>query len=603
MSVKSGTLNLAAILLCVLIACSCEFEPTEKFNAQIPVPDEAPPIDTDLDFDSDTIHLYWSTSVKFHVDAGSHVISHVLYNIDNEWHSALFENGSYVLDLDLDEPGTYSLKVSIVLKTGTGSIADRLGAEGFEYNSKTWTVIYAPADIETNMTYHFGAEGLVIAWKKCQIPRFREYRLRELSTGCYFVQNDTSFLNVNYVGQESRYDLFVTDDDNNSYWWGTCNVPRNLPVLKLREVNKQLALTWNLTEFSDNASEFQVFINDQVTWWRLLGRVDNSDTILIPGNDEIPFGSLVQFSLYSVPKVFASIENNSLFRSYTGSSTFALPGPEFSNNMGLGCRGFFFRDYSSALNKVMLFRHSAENETTEAIMEYNSNIDISANEVFLLKSGSGIIELFDPETCSKIKSVDIKSQVPGYHDGLFPVVSDNGICIFSFTDTLYAYDVLNDYMASKKAIPYGSLRISPDGSLFTVSRSDSFFVYSLNSGSIELLASEKKDSPIYSYGQFDFIPDQPDKLYVREGNYIYIKSCSDLSTIRSFHFEGTFFNIDFCSGKVLVARSLYVWDIYDFNTGNIVQTITSGISTGAANYTLLTNNTIYYSRRRYYLND
>jgi hypothetical protein len=63
-----------------------------------------------------------------------------------------------------------------------------------------------------------------------------------------------------------------------------------------------------------------------------------------------------------------------------------------------------------------------------------------------------------------------------------------------------------------------------------------------------------------------------------------------------------FFNIDFVSGKILAAKNGSYWNICDFNTGNLLRTIRSGLGSGAPNYVVMTNNTIFYTGYKYFLN-
>ena len=312
------------ILLFILFTSSCEFEPTGKYVAPVTEPTEVPPLDIDLNITIDTIYMYWPISINFHVDAGTAKIADVLYYIDNVPLEASFENNTYTIRLKFNESGTHSFKISIITKTGSGSMADILGMEGFEYTSKTWTLIYDPVEVSKNMTYIYEDEGLRFSWKRCNYFGFKKYRLYERSTGYGYILTDTSFLNTNYVGQESDYDLFAVDNENNSYWWGSCSVTRNLPVLKFTEINKQLALIWNSTRYSQNIAEYQLWVDDGPAW-RLLSSLPNSDTMLILNTDDILYGKLVQFSLFCVPEKYGTIENSSLFKSFSGSYTFACP--------------------------------------------------------------------------------------------------------------------------------------------------------------------------------------------------------------------------------------------------------------------------------------
>ena len=541
-------------------------------------------------------------SVKLSLDAGAAKVRYVKYYLNSLEYVSTLENGFYTLSLNPPEPGTYIFKISIITETGTTSIADILGVEGFEYQSKEWTLIYTPIELNGNLSYRLRGDELVFTWKEFNGLGFKNYRLNELSTQNSFEISETTFTNTTYVGEQSYYDLYVVDNEYNQYLWGKCFVNKHLPELKLGEVNEQVALIWDEPVFKDNIAEFQLFIGDLAYNWTHLGTLPNTDTAFILATDAIPFGQARQFYLYCVPKTYVSLNNTSSFSSFIDYANVTLPGPEFEDNMGVGCSGFYFYKYSSTLKKNILYKYSIATGETELIMNYNYFSDFSPNEVYMVSAHDSIFDLYDLSTNTIVRSINVGLDGENYIS-FDPKISDNGICVFCTYNKYYAYDVQNDRLIATKNMLSGGVKISPDGSFFAVNREDSILIYKINLSSLDFLAGTKKSSSIYFYEDYGFCADKPANIYAHDGDTLYVKSCSDLSTIRSFFIGSWLYNIDFCTGKVLTARNARIWDIYDFNTGNLIQTITSGIGTGGTNYTLLTNNTLFFTGYRYFLNN
>jgi hypothetical protein len=108
----------------------------------------------------------------------------------------------------------------------------------------------------------------------------------------------------------------------------------------------------------------------------------------------------------------------------------------------------------------------------------------------------------------------------------------------------------------------------------------------------------KKSVGAYNYG---FFPDQDDIFYIYMSSYLSVRASQDFSILRNMNIGPYYFNIDFFSRKILTAKDGSNWNIYDLDTGVLLQTIKSGLGAGASNYTLLTHNIIFYPEYKFYL--
>lgn len=592
---------LFSILFCAFFIISCEYETTEIYNVDLTKPSDAPPLDINLNLMTDTVNFYWASHVNLTVSSTILKVKTVKFYLDNiEYYGNSIGNTHSIL-LSFSEPGIHKFKMTIITNSGSNSIADNVGVEGFIFNSREWTLIAKEAKINNNLTSQIKDNKLLLSWKEYDGNDFKSYRIRGAATGNSSDIKTAEYYYASYVGEEDHYRVYVIDNSNTEHLWGECYVNKSLPVLKLGSINNQIALTWNQSIFKDNISQYQVFRSDIYTNWTKIGTLSNNDTSIILNNTGNTFAQIMNFYLYCVPKGYTQLANTSLFSSFLQNVFTAIPGPRFDNNMGVTCSGFYFEDYSLESNKSILYKYSSSTDKVTAVMDYIWASTISPNAKYMLGPHDSIVDLYDLNTNTIVKSTNMKTIAKVFYPSMFPKISDNGICIFNSEDRLYVYDLLNSKLIGTKNMYQYGLKISSNGQYFAINKEDSLLVYQVNSNSISLSSGIKKASGFYYYDEYGFFPNQPNYLYLYQPPYLYIKSCIDLSTIRTMYIGDYLINIDFCSNKILTARNATVWDIYDLNTGSLLRTINTAIGTGASNYTLLTNNTIYFTGYKYYL--
>jgi hypothetical protein len=216
----------------------------------------------------------------------------------------------------------------------------------------------------------------------------------------------------------------------------------------------------------------------------------------------------------------------------------------------------------------------------------------------MLIPGDSIVSLFDLKDKNIVTSVNMKKIVSGYYPTLYPKVSDNGICVFACSNTLYAYDLFNKKLIASGKCNSSGLKISPNGRYVTADKNDSIYIFRIGESSLTFLSAMKKSVGAYNYG---FFPDQDDIFYIYMSSYLSVRASQDFSILRNMNIGPYYFNIDFFSRKILTAKDGSNWNIYDLDTGVLLQTIKSGLGAGASNYTLLTHNIIFYPEYKFYL--
>lgn len=254
---KTYVLIIQFFLLVFMI--SCVYEPTEKYTVDIAKPGLAPSIDVDLDLLTDTLFFYWPSTLNLKVNAGKLKVLTVKYYLDNnEIYGDINESGFFTT-LNFANPGIHKFKMSIITNTGTGSLADVLGAEGFQYDTREWIFVAKALNTDFNISYKIDENGLIFNWKEYDGIDLKTYRLKDLSTSNNYDIQSNTFKNIFYTGAQGYFEIYVVDNEDKEHFWGRCFLNKNLPVLRIGNINNHIALTWNKTPFTENIAEYQLF--------------------------------------------------------------------------------------------------------------------------------------------------------------------------------------------------------------------------------------------------------------------------------------------------------------------------------------------------------
>lgn len=590
------------ILFIVIFTTSCIYEPTEKYNVDLTKPTEVPGINVDLDLVTDTLNFYWASNINLKINAGDRKVRTVRYYLDNMELFGYNTESIFYITLSFDKPGIHTFKMSIITNTGSGSLADILGAEGFQYDSREWVLVAKQLKTDFNLSFQLNGNGPLFSWKEYDGVDFKTYRINDLSTRNNYDNLTNTFQNTDFTGAQGYYEVFVVDNENNEHLWGRCFLNKSLPALRIGNINNHVALIWNKTPFVNNIAEYQVFQKDYITNWTKVATLSSNDTSYLVATSNDMFAPNLSFYLYCVPKKYVYIDNTSSFAPFLQGVVTAIPGPKFDYNVGADCSGFYFYNYSSALKKYILYKYTIATDQVKTICDYNFNYDISPNAKYMLITGDSIFSLYDLNSNLVVKSANIK-KIANVSYILYPKISDNGICVFNFNNSVYVYDFINERLIASKPTIVDMQKISPNGKYITVEKLDSIKFYRINESSLTFQSGLRKSGGLYLSENFDFLPGQDDYIYMFVPPFMTVRSCQDLSVVRSMNIGEYFFNIDFCSNKIFAPRDGNNWNIFDFNTGNLLRTIKSGLGTGGKNYTLLTHNIIFYSEYKYFLGD
>ena len=581
----------ASFLLGILMLSSCEFEPVGKYFDTVEKPAGDAPVNIELNLMTDTINYYWSSTLNMIIDPGKLKVLYVKYYLDENEITGTHTGGKYSVLLSFNKPEIHKFRFTIFINSGTGSLADKLNAEGYKFESRVWTLVGKQTYISKNLTAKIVNNQLEFSWPVYDGPDYQNYRFREVSSGNTYDFTTTSFILSSYVGESGDCNLYVVDNAGTEHLWGRCTLNKSLPALKIGSINNNVILTWNKSIFKDKIAEYQIFESDIMTSYKLIATLSVNDTSLVIPLLPNSFGPLRSYYMYCVPGNASYITDTSPFRSYLEYVKIVLPGPYFINWEGLSASGFYFESYNQVTGKEILYKYQTGTDKVVSIMNHVFCTSFSPNGNYMLVPRDSMLDLYETGNYTIVKSINLKQLSQYFESTGSPKVSDNGICVLNANYTLYAYDLLNNKQISFKRMDPAKLKISADGKYFCITRYDSLLVYQINSNSITFLAGHKKPNGAIWDEDYDFCPDQPDYIYLYESPNLLVMSSRDLSIVRNMQLSPWLFNIDFTTHKILTASNATTFNIYDFYTGNLVQSVV-GMS-GDRNYTLLNNNTIF----------
>jgi len=160
----------------------CEYQPHElPVNDIDQPPADGPPIVMSLNDMNDTIRIGWKTEFHYDITGTDKRINYVNIAFEGEIiHNYVIDNQqtfTFTLDPAEYSNGNYHLNISIFTSTGSGSIADKVGAEVYIYELD-WPVYVDKTLPEYSNSYLVAARseaGIDLTWTSFDHPNFISY--------------------------------------------------------------------------------------------------------------------------------------------------------------------------------------------------------------------------------------------------------------------------------------------------------------------------------------------------------------------------------------------------------------------------------------------
>lgn len=249
---------LLGILTFLLI--SCEFSPDgENF---VKVDKDVPPpeiINRTLDLEEDTLFVWKYT--RFNLDLASSDQEILGLEIKYAGQELLFQSnqGSFEINPGTLPDGNYPVVANVYTRSGTGSLADKTGYEGFLFSKEWVLIVETPHVPEMAISAKIENGFLKFSWPVMDKPYFISYELHLTNTSNYHAYSSrtedpsqSSFIDSSFVGGDIYAQLhtyYENEFGNQTMNMTSFSYHYPLGPLYFEEDFDSLTISWNRIPF------------------------------------------------------------------------------------------------------------------------------------------------------------------------------------------------------------------------------------------------------------------------------------------------------------------------------------------------------------------
>jgi hypothetical protein len=565
---------------------SCEYESKNVFQREtIKDPPAPSAYSVNLDLQSDTIYIY-STDIFMYDFSSNNKIWSVRFTLDgveqyigtSACSSFHFNNGSLT-------EGFHTLVAELIVRSGTNSIADIVGAEGY-LMSKTW--ILKVDNSYYSQTYARPFNGyLKISWPKYMSSDFIDYEVyRRIGGSSTLIkrQTNTEFIDSSYVGESGQYLVKVNRKDYGELDWGEVNLPKEIPKagVVVKDDNNYF-FCWTKSKYYNGVDTFIVIKDLFYPYAKVVKSTQNpNDTSLsIPSSS---FGESVNFTLKLVPKKGNIQYQPSLCCIFYSDNSWEIVGYPFKPSVYYNIDGIqqannsefvYVQNEDTVMRYSTTSRHVVEKRSAKLCVGWSYGINIQVTPLRKYISSyhpcSNSLLSINAENFNEFTIHDISSVAPY---GYIPVMSDNNIVATTAPGKISIYDLTNKKLLATYTVPVHSpvcYSISSNCDYLFIRDDSSRLVKFLNPGFKKIWAHPDSYYNMPKY--FEFHALNPEQVAYWNGNTFYLKLCNDFSTVYEFPLNDLrILNIDYFNSKMLCYNEGYFL-VRSLLNGNILYTI------------------------------
>lgn len=571
-----SVLKIIFILILTLFS-SCLYEPFGIYENPVNNNPSVPQItDIELNINADTLWIYGDYTLKYHFKSSNeeqNILGVKIYIDGVMRDSVMSENGEFSFLQSALSEGEHIMKIVLYVKSGTGSLADKLNAEAILL-SKEWIVM---ADYSNRVVSYTVENGyLKLYWDEYKNSDLKSYSIQYSGT-----TKNNYLIDSSYYGAKRTFNVILEKTNGDKIPWGTLDIDENIPkpVFKISD-DDSYYISWRKSPYY-NAVKYRYALNNTEDNSSTYGFKKGNDTVYV-GN--LYFSDYFNFTLVTLPKRITEQTNDYMIypsrylSAYAGESINIRSYTTFSS-----------ADTLTAFDSKNIYKYFINGETvhTNLIDQGNSfglgHMQISTRGRFLLgkyynTSGKGMKYFAKDLTTGKISQADFVD--PNYNLFDSPnimYIADNGMGIFKISTRVFIYDFRNNNEIASKTFASEneggiSFMIAPDGKHYITLINNELMsadVYKINTSSLEKMYS--LESGINTY---QFSPTNPNIITTLKNKTLSIIQCEPYALIRKIDFgwDEVFMNIDYFNDQILTINANQ-FIIRDLNSGNIIKRI------------------------------
>ncbi|MDP4291485.1 MAG: hypothetical protein Q8908_10430 [Bacteroidota bacterium] len=554
------------LFLIFLILQSCTFEPKGDEFVQVDPSGKRPEVQINLNLAADTLYIPTNTIVNFAYGLSSDKINWTQFIVNGApTNVTKLESNMVTLSRVFNEPAgkTFLLEMNIFAKSQTGSIADKLNAEGYLI-SRQWTIVMVnTSQLASNIIKADFVDGTFkIEWEKYKGMEFKDYKIYKTmpsSTKGKFLlatinsREQTSFVDTTFCGEESVYYIMTNDTYQGNVYWQKSLIP---VLTSENTANGEILFKWTKPPYYKNLKGYRISYYDTMLGIQPLTEIadGSSESYNIP--DPL-FAHSYKLYLTPLGKTDNSYTSSSLINYLSTYTTAMLGTPVPKYSFALSGRGSMIYCIDQG---HQVFLYDPIKFTTTRQIKYNESIykfAVSLNDKYLVNNSIGTTkinfeDLIDP---SKSKRIDIAGSTPQSVDNMS--ISDAGTGVLM----TYSKCVLFDYLNERKLADIDlagtssySNKISSSGKFFYLDKFSNCAFYQYKDNQVVLLESGIIQGDYYLLDCY-FIPGNNEKIVRAFRNRIEILDCNTWTIEKTWLYPNQIthvFNFDVKSGKLLI---------------------------------------------------
>jgi len=553
-----------------IILHSCAFELEDENFVELQPPASTHMIKLGLLTEMDTIKIFAKTIIEYELDAfGLDVLSAEFY-MDDEGYD-IYKNGtSLEIYPESYTSGEHVLIAKIYIKSGTGSLAEKVGAEGYYYEVK-WPVIIdgreAPLLLMNESVTNDGY--LKISWEKCNQYNFKKYVLICPNNSIHIFDNpdSISFIDKSYIGGQKSFELqcYVF---NNTYTNNIVTVNYSLPNIYFEELSlDSIRIYWSPVKFDciftlKDLRSNNVFLNESI---------DSSVTIPHQGFKSVSFELEIKpkkqidntlksaynetvYYTYEYPK-FANLNNSIMARTAYNSISNIL---YISNSDSLGCYNFANKNF----RKIKIANN----------LSFYSILSCPANSSQIAVFNDNNVYIYENESLINPLIIPYSSRI-NYEN-----FTNNNRLFFAFDEKIQIFNINSQMpLFESEIIDPFEIISSNDGKYIFSSNVFNLNIFEVSDNSIDLLYSKPHSN--YQFFNTTFNPYNPNQIILLKSNTIEVRNCKDFSLVNEIDLTKylssasvTIFNIDPVSGNLLLCENNTQYYVFDLESSELIFT-------------------------------
>ena len=568
------------LLFVAILLQSCQYEPTGTNYVDVDPNFKPAQLMLTIPENLDTIWINSATQYYFNYKINGEIEKltgvHVYFDtITNVFNSDLSTGNFAVKEIKTDSIEYHTLDIVATSKSGTGSLADKLGAEGTIYHQH-YVLAYINLSMYQKDSLKFEEiDGkLKISFKPYQLKDFSSYRIDKRITGTTDIQivsinqdaSVTSLIDESYIGEQAEYRVFVEKINGSLIKLTSATKEAEMPIVSVKQLNRDdIEISWTKPKYIANCKKYVIDISPVKQTETI------SDNNTLSCIKKIPVGSQLDFvfSIWSedYSGIVSPVKYPIKFSVTTGEQSFGFSrinsGTDnyiyFNENIG-GMGNDIINQFDLNVNQVV--------RSVRADSKSSQMFSVSPNGKYILfKDGDNII-LTTPNDFTNGKKIAISTFSIEPSNSIYNslTISDNGIgALNSSTQRLYVYDFINNKLIAEITGSF-NVKISAQGNylLTTVNNSANNIstLYLIESDKISIIKND------FKIGFSKFNPYIDNQLIFSNSNNstLIFYNCNNDTEDKTYNLNSRFMRaFDFESGLFMLKSDGNKCQIIDYN--------------------------------------